>query len=93
MEMIKITQGSATTFPAKTCLKLSKPELQILYTWMVHYATIWDTVEPSIDYLSDVTRMSRRRVIKYLSLLEQAGLIQKQKRFNNSTIYDVYIAE
>jgi DNA replication protein DnaD len=46
---------------------------------------------PSYDTIQQLTRMRREKIASSIRELEDAGWLRRQKRFNNSTFYEVLI--
>lgn len=46
---------------------------------------------PSYDTIQKLTRMRRQKIADSIRELEDAGWLSRQKRFNNSTFYEVLI--
>lgn len=58
-----------------------------------HYNDSTGQCYPSVDTIAEIVGCNRRTVLRKLKELEQAGYIQRQKRFNKTDLYEIAIGD
>ena len=66
---------------------------QSVFLWICFHSNQEGSCFPSIQKLSEETKMSRRRVFYCLSTLEKMGVIVRENRKGSSNVYSILIDE
>lgn len=62
-------------------------EVKAMYMILARFSDKEGKCFPSIDRLSEIIGKDKRTVIRYIKKLEEKGLIEKRRRFNQTNIY------
>lgn len=62
-------------------------EVKSMYMILARFADSEGKCFPSIEKLAEIIGKDKRTVIRYIKKLEEKGLVEKQRRFNQTNIY------
>ena len=62
-------------------------EVKSMYMILARFADNEGKCFPSIEKLAEIIGKDKRTVIRYIKKLEEKGLIEKRRRFNQTNIY------
>ena len=62
-------------------------EVKSMYMILARFADAEGKCFPSVEKLAEIIGKDKRTVIRYMKKLEEKGLIEKKRRFNQTNIY------
>ncbi len=80
---MKYEKGSFITVPSRSALRGLHPTAQTLYMWLCGYANETYNCFPSRETLASDVGVSVRTIDSMLDILEKAGLVEKNHRFDD----------